>query len=209
MTSQDTQSNKAAAKAKVEYEAVKMDDGRTVDFAGKRKMLKDSVFNEDGSIAIRLDFRNGETRLFALPEALLAKFAAHGAEQKLGDETSGLEDVEDYVLAIDELTERLNAGDWSVKKENNGLAGTSILARAVQELTQKPMAEVLAMLKATNQATKLALRQDKDLAPIITRLEANKVRKPSTVNTAALLDNFKAGVATAPELPNIGTAQPE
>ena len=51
------------------------------------------------------------------------KFAAHGAEQKLGDEIAGLEDVDDCVIAIDSLIDRLYNGEWSVKREAGGMAG--------------------------------------------------------------------------------------
>ena len=52
-----------AVKVAKEVESVKMSDGRTVDFVGKRKLLKDTII--DGSnVSVRLDFRNGETRLF-------------------------------------------------------------------------------------------------------------------------------------------------
>ena len=84
-----------------EYNLVKMDDGREVEFAGKRRMLKESIIGEDGTVSVRLDFVNGESRTFVLPDSLLARFAGHGAEQKLGDEVAGLADVEDAVMAVD------------------------------------------------------------------------------------------------------------
>src|ERR1700756_403538 len=97
-----------AAKAKTVYEEVSMDDGSTVKFPGKRRLLKESTVDADGTITTRFAFRNGEVRTFSLqPGAdLLAKFAAHGIEQKIGDEVAGLEDVEDMILAIDEVMER-------------------------------------------------------------------------------------------------------
>lgn len=175
------------AKEPTVYTTVKMDDDRLVEFAGKRKMLKSTIFNEDGTIAVRLDFVNGETRTFTIPEPLLAKCAAHGAEQKLGDEIAGLEDVEDCVLAIDDLMERLDAGEWTQAREKSGLAGTSVLARALQQHTGKPMADIKAFLSAKTQAQKVALRQNAAIAPIVAKLEAEKIKKPSNVDTEALL----------------------
>ena len=83
-------------------ELVTMADGRIVAFTPKRKVVKESFIANDAatgeaSIQVRLDFRNGETRLFTIPAGLLHKFAAHGAEQKLGDAMSGLASVEDGV----------------------------------------------------------------------------------------------------------------
>ena len=52
------------SKTETQVETVTMTDGRVVDFAGKRKLLKESSVNADGKVQVRLDFRNGETRLF-------------------------------------------------------------------------------------------------------------------------------------------------
>lgn len=174
------------------YNSVKMDDGRTVDFAGKRKMLKESIKKADGSLQVRLDFVNGETRLFTISDALLAEFALHGAQQKLGDEIAGLTDVEDAIIAIDELTERLNAGTWGVQRAAGGaMAGTSILARALVEHTGKSMETIKAFLSPKSAAEKVALRRHKDVSVIVARLEAEKAAKggktKSTVDTDALL----------------------
>lgn len=165
------------AAKEVERTSVTMDDGRTVEFPGKRKMLKDSVITADGKLQVRLDFLNGETRLFTLPESLLSQFALHGAEQKLGDETAGLDDVEDMVEAIDSLTDRLSAGSWTAKRESSGLAGASILARALIELQGKTPVEVRAFLSDKTVAQKTALRNNPRVLPIVQRLEAEKAAK--------------------------------
>lgn len=185
-----TQATAAVAKAKrgeIVYNTVKMDDDRVVEFAGKRKMLKTSLFNTDGSIAVRLDFVNGETRTFTLPETLLGKFAAHGAEQKLGDEIAGLDDVEDCILAIDQLTDRLVLGEWGIKREAGGLAGTSVLARALAELSGKAPEAIKNFLAGKSHAEKVALRQNPSLVPIIAKLEAAKSKKKSSIDTDQLL----------------------
>lgn len=173
-----------------EYQEVTMDDGRIVSFPGKRRMQKESVEGKDGALQVRLDFVNGETRLFTLPDALLSKFALHGAEQKLGDEISGLDDVEDAVMAIDEMMDRLTAGEWAIKRESSGLAGASVLARALIQLTGKDGAAVKADLKALSQAEKNALRDHPKLKPIIAELEINKKKKVSNIDTDALMSKF-------------------
>jgi hypothetical protein len=173
-----------------QYTTVTMDDGRVVDFAGKRKMIKDSVIHEDGSVSVRTDFVNGESRTFTIPAGMLLKFAAHGAEQKLGDEIAGVTDVEDCVLAIDELTERLNNGEWGVvRAAGNSIAGTSVLARALCEHSGKQMDAVKNFLKDKTQAQKMALRNNPSISVIVARLEAEKVKKAKgpAIDTEAML----------------------
>lgn len=175
-------------KAPTEYTLVKMDDGREVEFAGKRQLLKSSGISEDGVVTVRMDFRNGETRTFTIPDGLLLQFAAHGAEQKLGDETAGLSDIDDMILAIDTLTDRLNKGEWGVKREVSGLAGASVLAKALVEHTGKAAPVIREFLAGKSQAEKVALRNNPAIQPIIARLEAGKKKKEKTVvDTDALL----------------------
>lgn len=169
-----------------DIETVSMQDGRSVDFVGKRKMLKETIISGD-TVQVRLDFRNGETRLFTIPDAMKNQFAGHGAEQKLGDETAGEEDVDDMTLAVDDLIDRLNKGEWSMKREGGGMAGTSVLLRALMELSSKTVEQVKEFLKPLSQADKLALRNSPKVKPIVDRLEAEKVSKASKVDTNALL----------------------
>lgn len=180
------------SKTETQVETVTMTDGRVVDFAGKRKLLKESSVNADGKVQVRLDFRNGETRLFTLPDNLLAKFAAHGAEQKLGDEIAGLNDVEDCVLAVDELIDRLYNGEWSVKREANGMAGTSVLVRALVEHTGKTVEQIKQFLSGKSQAEKVALRNNPKIKPIVERIEAEKASKKANVDTDAMLGELEA-----------------
>ncbi len=181
-----------STKTETQVETVTMTDGRVVDFAGKRKLLKESSVNADGKVQVRLDFRNGETRLFTLPDNLLAKFAAHGAEQKLGDEIAGLNDVEDCVLAVDELIDRLYNGEWSVKREASGMAGTSVLVRALVEHTGKTVEQIKQFLSGKSQAEKVALRNNPKIKPIVERIEAEKASKKANVDTDAMLGELEA-----------------
>lgn len=179
-----------ATKAATAIETVTMDDGRAVDFAGKRKLLKES-FVENSQVKIRLDFRNGETRLFTIPASLSDKFAAHGAEQKLGDEIAGLDDLDDAVLAIDDLMDRLNRGEWNQKREGGSMSGTSILARALVEVMGKTMDEIKAFLGKKSQAEKVALRGNPRIKPVVERLEAEKASKGANkVDTDSLLSEL-------------------
>lgn len=170
-----------------EKELVRMQDGSTREFAGKRKMVKESFVMDDGALAVSVYFRNGEVRNLVLNPALVQKFALHGAEQKYGDEVSGVEDIDDMVLAIDELHARLNKGEWGVKRESSGISGTSVLLRALVESSGKDPLVVKEWLSNKNAAEKAALRKSAKLLPIIQRLEANKASKAANVDTDALL----------------------
>lgn len=185
-------SNQKEVKAKAVEEVVSMSDGRLVTFVGKRKMQKESGTDSEGNVVVRIDFRNGETRSFRIPDGLLKRFAAHGAEQKLGDETAGMDDLDDAVLAVDQLIERLNEGVWTMKSESSGLAGTSVLVRALVEHTGKTVEAIKAFLKDKTQAEKVALRSNPRIKPIIERIEAEKAAKATKIDTDALLEGLAA-----------------
>ncbi|CAM5998776.1 unnamed protein product [Sphagnum balticum] len=192
----ETQVEEAPAKkAKPVAEVVAMSDGRNVEFAGKRKLLKDYVIDEDGTIHILLDFRNGETRNIILPTSLIPQFAAHGALQKYGDETAGEDDVDDMVLAIDALDERIQKGEWSIQREGGSMAGTSVLIKALMEYGNRTVEQVKAFLKDKSQQEKIALRNNatkanadgKTIKSIVQRLEEEKIAKAAKVNTDEML----------------------
>lgn len=173
-------------------ETVTLTDGRVEEFVGKRKLLKTSFVLPDGQVQVRLDFKNGETRLFTIPAELMAKFAAHGAEQKLGDEIAGLAETEDCVIAVDELIDRLYNGEWGIKREASAFAGASVLVRALVEMTGKTMEQIKAFLSGKSQAEKVALRNNPKVKPIVERIEAEKAAKKTNVDTDALLDELEA-----------------
>lgn len=173
--------------AETTYTAVTMSDGRTVDFPGKRNLIKSSQVANDGSLQVVLDFRNGETRLFTIPTAMIGQFALHGAEQKLGDEIAGVKDIEDAVLAVDELIDRLYNGEWGAKREASGIAGTSVLVRALVIVTGKTPEQIKAFLANKSHADKMALRNSPKIKPTVDAIEAEKAAKAEKVDTDALL----------------------
>jgi len=175
------------SKTEPQIETVTMQDGRLVEFAGKRKMLKDSIITADGTVQVRLDFRNGQTRLFTLPAQLLVKAAAHGAEQKLGDAMSGLTSVEDGVMAVDELIDRLYQGEWNASRAASEFAGASVLVRALAELKTQPIDKVREFVKTESQAERTALKNVPAVKAIIERIESEKIAKAGGVNTDELL----------------------
>jgi hypothetical protein len=111
---------------------VLMADGREVEFTGAKKRMDKEILLSDAGVAVRFDFRNGETRTFEVPSNLLLQAAGHGVSQKVGDETAGDEKVEDMVIHVDEMLDRLGRGEWSkVRGENDSFSGASIVIKAI------------------------------------------------------------------------------
>jgi hypothetical protein len=174
------------AKVAKEVEKVTMKDGREVEFVGKRKLLKEPII-EGTNVSVRFDFRNGETLTFASPPSLVPQFIAHGISQKIGDETAGVEDVDDMFLFVSELADTLNKGEWSTRVAGSGVAGTSVLLRALVEVTGRTIDQVKTFLTGKSQAEKMALRNSPKIKPTVDKLEAEKVAKASKIDTDALL----------------------
>lgn len=201
----------AEAKTKAEVENVQMEDGRTVAFAGKRKVLKETLIDESkiivdgdsvtlgaGAVSIRMDFRSGVTRTYPLAVGQLAKFAGHGGEQKFGDELAAPSDkplsFDDMVLATDELHEQVNVkGKWAATREGSGggFAGASIVVRAICEATGKTVDQVKAFLAAKLESTPGLTRNklydafrnpNTATGKIIKRMEEEKLSKESALD---------------------------
>ena len=178
---------------------VTMTDGTVANFGSKQKLIKTSTVGDDGSISLRLDFSNGQTRTFNMPESLRNKFAAHGMEQKLGDSIAGESDVDDAVVSMDDLIARLAAGDWTAARASGGFSGSSVLIRALVEASGKTPEAIKEWLSTKTQAEKLALRRTEKLAPIVQRLEAEKGAKAkTTIDTDTLLGELGDLGASAP-----------
>lgn len=210
--------NTEVKKVAVEAETIVMTDGRSVTFAGKRKVIKetlideskinvdmDSITMEHGAVSIRMDFRNGETRTMALPLSLMARFAGHGAEQKYGDELATTADKplseDDMVVAIDDLDASLQAGNWNRGRASSGggVSGASIVIRAIMEVKNKDAATVKAFLQAkldadptlTRNALYAAFRAPgTKTGEVIARMEAEKQAKAVVLNADEALDGL-------------------
>jgi len=183
----------------VEKETVTMNDGRQVEFAGKRKMLKEATV-DGNTVSVRFDFRNGETRTFTVPPELLGQFAAHGASQKIGDETAGVSDLDDMVVGVDTIIERLSKGEWAAaREEGDGFSGASVVIKAIAEVTGKTAEQVKVFLqskldqakakgeKLTRQALYKSFRNpNSKTGVVIQRMELEKASK-SGVNSDDLL----------------------
>ena len=161
---------------------VTFEDGRIVEFSAKQRLSKESTIDEaTGEVVVRLDFRNGASRSFAIPKELLLRFAAHGAEQKLGDSIAGETDADDAVLAVEELIAQLEKGEWLAKRASGAFTGTSILLRALVEVSGKTPEVIKTYLESKSQAEKIALRKSSQLQPVIARLEAEKNSKSKSI----------------------------
>ena len=173
---------------------VTMLDGRVVDFPGKRRLQKTSEISESGVITVRLDFINGTTTLFTVPDALLHRFAAHGAEQKLGDAIAGIDSIDDAAMAVDSLIDRLYQGEWQAERSKDEFAGLSDLLRALVEYSGKPVEVMKKFLADKSVKEKNALKNSDALKPIIDRYAAERAAKQAAkaggVDTGALLSQL-------------------
>lgn len=213
----ETQATEAAAttakapKKETVYTKVKMTDGREVEFAGTRQTDKTILTDDAGkAYGVRFDFVNGETRtlLFSeLNDTLVAYGLGHGIAQKAGDEYSGVKEIDDIVLAVDEIFTRLRGGEWGTTKgAGDSTAGASIVIKAIMEATSKDAATVKAFLQGKLDKAKAAgeklSRQElynsfrnpaTKTGAIIKRLEEEKLAKSTKVNAGDLLGELEAG----------------
>lgn len=190
--------------------SVTMQDSRIVEFPEDTKAKKailflgsDSKHYEKGdelpegvtlgeAVGVRWDFSNGQTRtvlLTQLQALATGILACHGLSQKGGDEYASEKDVDDAVLAFDDLMDRLKKGEWSERREGGGFGGASVLAKAIMEVFKLDQEQVRAYLRDLKPAEKMALRQAPELKPTIEKLEAEKAQG-AKVDTKGLLSKL-------------------
>jgi len=155
-----------STKSKTPVVMVRMEDGREIGFAGKKKILKEYLIDdskilvdgktvtlEEGAVKLRMDFRDGATRTFTLNPKMLPTYAGHGASQKFGDElaspASNPLSEEDMVLAVEELDKQINKEEsWTVISEGgSGFSGASVVVKAICEASNKAVEDVKAFLQ--------------------------------------------------------------
>jgi hypothetical protein len=199
-------------KAAPEVTLVEMNDGRKVEFTGKRTMLKEIILSEE-SVAVRFDFRNGQTLTAKVPAQHELYAAGHGYGQKLGDEVAGAKGEdgqpisdEDKFLAIEALHNRLTeSADWNKAAEGSGgsVSGASVVLKAIMEVSGKTLAEVKAFIdkklaaaeasgqKLTRQALYASFRNPTSkTGVVIARLEADKKVKAPAADADALMSEL-------------------
>lgn len=162
-------------KPKADAFKAKMNDGREVEFVGKRKVLKETLLDEskiilvgdtvtlqDGAVSIRMDLRDGQTFLFPIKAKMVPQFAGHGAEQKYGDELASPASqplsYEDMALALNDLHEQLYVTEsWTAEREGGGgFSGAGVVVRALMEASGKTQEEVKKFLDGKIEAAKAA-----------------------------------------------------
>lgn len=158
-------------------------EGKTFEFTDREKVKKDSTVLESGAIMTRFIFRNGHvaTHVMERDHALYARAAMHGLDQKFGDEFAGETDVEDCVEGFDQLSERLAKGEWRERRAE-GISGTSLLLRALIEVTGKPKDALKAALKEKAPHQKKALQAQPKVAAVIARLKAERADKSQPID---------------------------
>lgn len=178
---------------------VTLEDGRTVDFVGTRKMQKEATVSDEGVVHVRFDFANGATRsvTFLPGTPIYHRLAAHGALQKIGDTASGEKDIDDAVVCIEDSIYRLEKGEWGVERAaGDGFSGASVVIRAIAEVRGITPAEVKTRLEAimaekgcTRQQLYAAFRAPgTKTAEVIARIEAEKAAKKLGVDGNDLLE---------------------
>jgi hypothetical protein len=193
-------------------ETVVMSDGRSVEFTGRTKMTKTILISEN-EIAVRVDFRNGQTAIYPIPEQHLQHAAGHGWSQKLGDHVAGMKDEatkepateEDMFLAIESLYNDLKTGDWNKVKSGDGtVSGASIILRALAQHFGKPVSVVKQILEdklAADKDRKGTLSRkamyasfrnpDTELGQLILAMEAEKKKPKDSVDLGDVLNALK------------------
>lgn len=195
-------------RAPTEYTKVKMSDGREVEFAGKRKLDKTVLFSKDAEawheapqaaddefVKVRFDFRNGETREHSPVDGLLLTFIGHGVSQKIGDETASDEKIEDMIVHVDDIIEKLNEGKWSTREPGESFGGAHVVIKALVEASGKTTQEIKAYLQGKLDSAKakgetltrnqlyMSFRNPKSTTgKIIRRLEEEEAAKATTVD---------------------------
>lgn len=181
-----------------EVNQVTMNDGRSVGFAGERKMQK-SYKTDGGKVTVLFDFVNGQSISFELPDALVLQAAGHGVSQKAGDSAAGEKNVEDMVLAVQDTLDNLAKGNWKASREGGGFGGAGVVVRALCAVFGKTPEQIKAWVdgkiaeaekrgqKLTRQALYASFRSSDRVGPKIRELESQAAKSAAGVDAEAIL----------------------
>ena len=184
---ENVQENEGGATAKPAKSIdVQMDDGRIVQFNSRAKM-RTNITLENGTATIIADFSNGQTLSFAIPlpadlTELQGKLFQFALKEKTHNQIAGVSDVADCYIAVRELFDLFAAGKWTAERKAGEGQGSSTLQKAIMEVYGKTADQAYQFLKDKTHAQKMALRAHEKLAPVIQRLEANKVSNKVNVD---------------------------
>lgn len=188
-------------KKKTVYTDVTLEDGRAVKFAGTRKMQKKYEETPEG-VKATFDFVNGATRSITIgPDSkLIATLVGHGLVQKIGDETATTADVDDMVLEVEAMIQRLESGEFYAERAaGDGFSGASVVLKALVEVTGLSLDAVKAniekKLAATEGLTRKALydsfrNPNSKTGVVIARLEQEKLAKSAKIDADAELASW-------------------
>lgn len=208
------------ADGKGEGETILLSDGRKAVFAGKRSIQQTMHFDANGRWEYNtIDFRfeiseEYPENTIKVPRPAddfvvqvgdearlgLEQYAAHGAKQKHGDLAAGVKSKDGQETTVEDLYDAIKRGVdsfyeegiWSERREASGLAGTSVLLRAMVAYskdrgTGKTVQDARDTLKGLDAKTKLAMRNTKELKPYVEKIEAARAAKLEKVDTSQVL----------------------
>lgn len=163
---------------------------RVVKFPESTKAKKEVLEDAQGKpIGVRFDFASGDSDTITLEDlvawGLFERSAVHGISQKGGDSYAGDKDAADAYESYMEVRTQIASGKWTEGGVGGAGAGSSILLKALVEATGQTIEAVRTTLATLSQKEKLVLRGDPTLAPIIQRLEAEKVGGVNRADVAA------------------------
>lgn len=162
-------------KKEPERVTVTMTDGRALEFVGKRRVIAQHTFADNGDLAgSTFNFRNGAVRTFgSLPAALVGTAVAAALRKRVADVTLNAETDAEALDSADALFARLAEGQWA-ERNGDGTSQASVLARALVLYSEgaRTLEQAKVYLKGLSQGDKYKLRASAGLKPIIDKLEA-------------------------------------
>jgi hypothetical protein len=171
--------------------AVKMQDGRTVEFGIVQKVRKEILLNPEGrAYAIRFDARNGDTEVVNVadvPADIATYLVPFGLSHKLGDEYADEGTPADCMEAMRQLWQRIKGGNW--KGERTGIAQSGILFEACKlaypTMTPEAIREVLNGMSAKEKA---AFKVSDEMRGFVQTVEKERSKG---VDTSKLVAKFQ------------------
>lgn len=156
--------------------------------APQRKLFSKSFDLENMTVTLSTAKRTETFPIEGMPQTIVDSLILHGLTQKLADKcasSAGSLSEEEKWDAMLSVHAALRAGQWSLKSESAG----SMLFRALVELagTAADKDTIRAKLDAWTPAEKRAVAASPRVAPIMRRLEAERV---SEVDSDSLLDDL-------------------
>lgn len=207
-------------------EVIEMSDGRKTTFAGKRRMIQTPIFKNGDWEGMRVDFRfpvsdaypentiwlprpdpDAKVSVGGEQRSARAVYEAYGCKQKNGDFVTTVKPGTDKEAAAEDMFDAVKAGTdrfykegiWSDRREASGLAGTSVLVRAMVAMskangTGKNAADAKEAIRGLTPKGKLELRSSAKLKPFVDEVEAaiaarSKKAQPK-VDSDAVLKGF-------------------